>query len=87
MPDPEIRETIVTPDAGGSVVQLQISDGPLQVGPSEILIHVSAKLPAYKAPLFAQLQREAMRRAQDALSMLLQKLASEITAAGHALNP
>lgn len=71
MPDAEIRETIVVPEAnGGAVVQLQISDAPLPAEDATILIRLTVKLPAYKLPLLAHLQREAM----DAASRILRDL-------------
>jgi hypothetical protein len=86
----EIRETIVTPvdPIGGHVVQVQISDAPLlDEHTGEIRVLVRAKLPAFEGPLIEQLQREAMRVAQDTLTDLLRRLAQEIQRAGHPLNP
>lgn len=85
----EIRETIVTPDdaGAGSFVQLQIADAPLPAEDAAIRLTLAVSIPGYEAPLLAQLQRAAMRAAQDTLTGLLQQLASEIQSAGHPLNP
>jgi hypothetical protein len=78
VPDPEIRETIVTPEANEIAVQLQISDAPLPAEDAKILILLNVRLPAYETPLLVHIQREAIRQAFDALSALAQEMASEI---------
>ena len=83
----EIRETIVTPDPSGDVVQLHISDVALGDEGGSFRLVLRAKLRPFEIPLVAQLQREAMTFAQEALSSILQKSAKEITQAGHGLNP
>lgn len=83
----ELRETIVTPDASGDVVQLRISDAPLGDEPAPFQLTILAKLPAYQAPALTQLQRAAMKMAKDALSELIQKLVAEIQQGGHPLEP
>lgn len=83
----EIRETIVTPAQDGDVVELHISDvAPNDEGGAFRLV-LRTKLPPFQTPVFAQLQREAMKLAQDTFSELLQNMANEITNAGHNLNP
>jgi hypothetical protein len=83
----EIRQTIVTPDVSGSVVQLHISDvAPDDEGATFRLV-LLAKLPAFQTPSLAHLQREAMKIAQDALTPLLQRLATDLKAGGQDLNP
>jgi hypothetical protein len=74
----EIRETIVTPDSSGQVVQLQISDEPLQHESPGILVQLSVCVPHHRTPLLAYLQREAMKRANDEIHKLLQPWAAEI---------
>ena len=89
MPNAEIRETTVTPDADGSIVRLHISDVPLEdeYTPA-IRILIEAKLPDYEPPLLlGQLQREAMKIAQNALTPILEKLAKEIGGSRFDLNP
>jgi hypothetical protein len=84
----EIRETIVTPDVDGDLVQLHISDVAPDAEGATFRLQLLAKLPAYHTPRLAQLQREAMEMAQDALTSLRQKLANEITHDGMTpLNP
>jgi hypothetical protein len=74
----EIRETIVTPGADSDVVQLRISDAPLDDESATLRLTLLAKLPASHLPLLAQLQREAMRIAQDGMTNLLRVMATEI---------
>ena len=83
----EIRETIVTPDATGDVVQLHISDAPQDDESATFVVQILAKLPPLEMPLVAQCQRETLKIAQDALSVILQKTAKQITSAGHDLDP
>jgi hypothetical protein len=84
----EIRETIVTPDVSGSLVQLHISDVVLDAEDATIRLILLAKLPPYKTPpVLAQLQRAAMKRAQDALTPILQDLAAELQQANQANDP
>jgi hypothetical protein len=83
----EIRETIVTPDPTGDVVQLHISDVAIGDEGGSFRLVLRAKLSPLETPLLAHLEREAVRMAQTALSETLQKLAKQITDAGHRLNP
>jgi hypothetical protein len=83
----EIRETIVTPDPTGDVVQLHISDAELGDENGSFRLVLRAKLPPFEVPALAQLQREAMGAAQDALTPLLTNLARQITESGRGLNP
>lgn len=84
----EIRRTTVTPTEGGSVVQLHISDAPLEAPFEAIELQMTVSLPRYeKAILVEQAQREAMKRAQDVLSSLLQQLAAALNERGFSLEP
>jgi hypothetical protein len=74
----EIRETIVTPDANGSVVQLHISDVALGDEGGSFRLVLRAKLPAYETPLLMHCQREAMKKADDVLRALVQQMAAEL---------
>jgi len=89
MADASIRETTVTPDVHGSVVRLHISDIPLgDEHTPAIRILIEAKLPDYEPPLLlSQLQRVAMKIAQDSLTPILQQLAHEIGGSRFDLNP
>jgi hypothetical protein len=80
MPNVEIRETTVTPDAFGSVVRLQISDVPLaDEHTAAIRMTVEVRLPVYEAPvLLAQWQREAILKAVRDLHPIGEALAQEI---------
>lgn len=83
----EIRETIVSPDPTGDLVQLHISDVAPNAEGATFRLVLLAKLPPLEMPLLAQMQRAAMTNAQDALGTILQKMAKEITESGQGLNP
>ena len=84
----EIQRTTVTPTEDGSVVQLHISDAPPDDESASFVLQLSVSLPRYKgALLFAQVQREAIRMAQDVLSHHLQELAQEIGPTEFDVNP
>jgi hypothetical protein len=83
----EIRETIVTPDASADVVQLRISDVPLDDESGSLQLTILAKLRPLKTPTLAHLQRAAMQNAQDALTHLLRFLAKELQESGYGIEP
>jgi hypothetical protein len=77
--DVEIYSTTVTPTAAGSVVQLYVSDAPLEAQSASIVVQMTVSLPEYEgAILLAQAQREAIVKAQAVLREQAQKLANEI---------
>jgi hypothetical protein len=82
MPDATIRETIVTPDENGQVVRLQISDVPPPFERATMLLQMTVRLPAYKAPLLAHLERAALLQARDVVNRLLQEKGGEIQVNG-----
>jgi hypothetical protein len=71
MPTIEIRETIVTPDASGSVVQIRLSDAAQPDAVPATQITLAILVPASPYPLLAYLQREAMKAAAEALESLM----------------
>ena len=85
----ELRETVVTPtEDGGSVVQLHISDAPPDDESAAFVLNIVVKLLPYETPLLLHVQREAISKAQDALSPILQGMGRQITeVAGKPLNP
>lgn len=83
----EIRETTVTPNATGCIIQLHISDAPPDDESAAFVLTISAKFPALQTPLLAQLQRAAMKAAQDALTPLLIELATELKEANQPIDP
>jgi hypothetical protein len=84
MPDVEIRETTIIPDANGSIVRLQLSDAPPQAEYATMLLDVTVKLPEYTAPpLMAQLQRQAIRAVMEVLRAFDQSLLQEIRKQPH----
>ena len=87
MPDVEIRETIVTQDVSGAVVQLQISDVPLPAEHAAIRITLSIQVPEYERPLLAHLQIETLKIVLDCLGGIHDQLAQEIRATGLDLIP
>ena len=78
MPNAKIQETTVSPDASGATVQLQISDVPLPAEDAAIRITLAVRVPAYRCPLLAHYQREAIQIALDQLRDLALKLGIEI---------
>jgi hypothetical protein len=74
----EIRETTVLPDENGAIVRLQISDAPLLSEDAAIRLILAVRVPAFQSPLLAQLEREAMKAAIEALRGLVQDKAKEI---------
>lgn len=62
----EIRETIVTPATDGDVIQLHISDVAPDAEGATFRLVLLAKLPPLEPSLLAQMQRAAMKKAQDA---------------------
>lgn len=87
VPNAKILETTVTPNARGSVVQLQISDAPLDAEAWAIRLTLSVQIPAYRLPLVAHVEREAINIADDVLAALLRNMAEEIQAGRHNLRP
>jgi len=78
MPTTEIRETTVTPDASGLLVQIHISDSSQPDVAPAIHITLAVRVPAYEAPLLAHLHRTAMDIAYTALGDLREQAAAEI---------
>jgi hypothetical protein len=87
MPDVEIRETAIAPDADGAIVRLQLSDAPLLSENATIRIDLSVRLPAYKLPLLAHFQREAMQIASESLRKLDREIGQAIQETSHTLKP
>jgi hypothetical protein len=81
-----IRETIVTPADDHDVIQLRISDAPLDAESASLQLTILAKLRPLRTPALAHLQREAMAMAQDALTPILQELAKNLNEAGYGLH-
>jgi hypothetical protein len=75
----EIRETIVEETASATIVSLLVSDVPKeQLGNARFRFELVTRLPAYRKPLLAQLQREAILQATDALGRLRDALAQNL---------
>ncbi len=87
VPNAKILETTVIPNAGGSLVQLQISDAPLDAEAWAIRLTLSVQIPAYRLPLLAHVEREAINIADDVLGTLLRTMAEEIQKSRHDLHP
>ncbi len=79
----EIRQTIVTPYAEKALVQLHISDAPLDAeGEAKLRIVLSAKVDLLPGMLLDQIQRDALSAARDAISPILQRMAKQIQESG-----
>jgi hypothetical protein len=87
MPDVEIRETTIGPDADGAIVRLQLSDAPLLSESATIRIDLSVRLPEYKLPLLAHFQREAMQMAIEVLRKLDREIDQDIQETSHTPRP
>jgi len=72
----ELRETTITPSAGGDVVQLYISDAVRGDEAAEIVLQFHVRLgKSHKNPLLTQVQRDALKVARDHVGDILQGLA------------
>ena len=85
--DAKILENTRIRHVGGSVVQLQISDAPLDAEAGAIRLALSVPIPSYRMRLLAQVEREVIDAADTVLHSLLQKMATEIQASRHDLHP
>jgi hypothetical protein len=75
----EIRQTTVTPDAGGCAVQLHISDATLGAEAAETVIQLHIRLPRYEQPVaIEQYQRQAIVAAIEIFRSFDDSLAREI---------
>ncbi|MFI5021148.1 MAG: hypothetical protein ACHQRJ_05785 [Alphaproteobacteria bacterium] len=87
MPDAKILATTVTPNASGAIVELQISDAPLDAEVWAIRLNLSVQIPDFDLPLLAHLQREAMRIADKALDALTRAIEREVLQTSHNVSP
>lgn len=78
MPTVKIYETIVSPDSGGTLVQLQISDAPLADEIWAIRLTLAARVPAFEGPLLVHVQRAAVLEAVSTLKALADDLLQEV---------
>jgi hypothetical protein len=83
----EIQQTTVTRGTAWDVVQLHISDAPPDDASASFALVLTTRVAKFEAPLQAQLQRVAMKRAADVLHDLLQRLAAEVRSTGLDLEP
>jgi hypothetical protein len=67
MPSPQIFETLVTPSADGSTVQLYISDSPRDSESAAIRLILTVQIQEYATPLLAHVQRAAIAQASATL--------------------
>jgi hypothetical protein len=84
----KIVETTVLSGTDGQTVRLQIADASLQALPdATVHLVLTAKLPAYRGPMLAHVQREIVDSAHSVLSRLLEELAAEIRSGRADLRP
>ena len=83
-----IHQTTISPTKSGSIVQMHISDAPLEAEHAEVVVKLTVTLPKYAGPLLlAQAQREAIRTAQLILSQQADALMREIGQTNADLEP
>jgi hypothetical protein len=73
----KIYETTVKPDGAGSLVQIQISDGPPPYAPAATFLALQVRIPAFAHALTTQIEHQAMRIAKDALLDLIHSAAQQ----------
>lgn len=73
-----IHRTTVTAGKDGDVVQLHISDAPPGDASASFVLQVTVQIASLQSPLLAQVQREAMKQAEDVLQKLSQEAAKDI---------
>jgi hypothetical protein len=83
----KIRATTITPELGGNVVEVHISDEVLDDGSTSLALQIVATVGNFERPLLARLQRAAMIQASDALKVLLQQAADDIVKSDQELDP
>ncbi len=76
-----IRETIVTPDADGAVVQLRISDAALPDGPPAFAVTLQARVTIDPSAPLAAIQNAALKVLREELTGLLQETQKQATRA------
>jgi hypothetical protein len=74
----EIRETTITTDADATIVQIHIADAPISDETAAFRLTLLAKMPRYKSPYVAQVQREAILEAREALLRIADALLQEL---------
>ncbi|MBN8832727.1 MAG: hypothetical protein J0G94_19420 [Sphingomonadales bacterium] len=75
----EVQRTIVSPTDNGTAVSLFVSDKRPGDETASFALQIDVQLPEYpKAALLEQVQRDAMKAAQDRLSELLRELMQKI---------
>jgi hypothetical protein len=79
MPNAKILQTIVTPDASGSRIQLEVSDASQLDEEADIRITIAVHVPDFEPTALPHLQRHALSVAQEALGVIRQTLAEELT--------
>lgn len=83
----EIRATNVTHDADGDVVQLHISDAPLEDASASLLIVLTAKLRPMEAPALGHVQRETLILASQSIRDLINDLERVLKHQNYPLEP
>ena len=78
LPDAKILETTVIPNADGSVVRLQISDGSPDLASGSIHLNLSVKIPLRYLATLAQIEHDAMDLANSVLAALVRQKKDEL---------
>jgi hypothetical protein len=83
----EIRQTIVTPDPDGYLVQLHISDAAPDDEGATFRLVLLAKAPDCESPMVAHLQMAAIKEAHVILEILHANLRNELKRGGYMTEP
>ena len=81
LPNAKIVETTVVPNAGGSVVRLQISDGLPDLASGSIHITLSVQIQPPRIARLAQIEHDAMDFANSVLADLVRQKHAELGSA------
>jgi len=73
LPDAKILETTVIPNADGSIVRLQISDGSLDLASGSMRLNLSVQIPLPRLATLAQIEHDAIDLAHSVLAELLRQ--------------
>jgi hypothetical protein len=80
----EIYETTIAKDGDATTVRLHIADAPSDAETASFRLNLLVRLPRYQSPFVAQVQREAILEAREALGKIADALLQELPRQAHA---